>query len=126
MIDYIYKRDYRIEHDDVNCFTDDSSRLLLHSHVYAMAEMYALEGLKDLAVRKANGLASISYPLEQVRAWATHAYTATLDTKSNRGMRKSVASKMVALHRAKEFDEEMWTFLRNMPELNYDILLELS
>ncbi|OHW95376.1 homology to btb poz domain-containing protein [Colletotrichum incanum] len=135
MVQYFYNLDYckttpesnsDRSHDDLCQTTEEHSDsgdipdILLHAKVYAIAEKYAINGLKSLA--RAN------FGTTALRCWDTddflnaidEAYTSTLD--SDRGLR-DIVLKVLAGHEELLDRDEMKKLLRRLGSLAYDLVM---
>ncbi|KAK1722907.1 uncharacterized protein BDZ83DRAFT_408048 [Colletotrichum acutatum] len=94
--------------------------LLLHAKVYTIAEKYAVDGLKDLAVAKFKDAAAQAWEPNDFLCAATEAYTSTIDT--DRGFRDAVIE-IFAVHEDLLDDEEAKTTIKSLGSLPYALLL---
>ncbi|KAJ0333177.1 hypothetical protein KNSL1_013750 [Colletotrichum chrysophilum] len=131
MIQYFYLLDYQ-----QSLYSDDTSQsseledtksthiscLLLHVKVYAAAEKYAIEGLKDLAVAKFRTTAIQDWDPAAFLDAASEAYTSTIDT--DRGLRDAVIE-VFAAHKDLLYEDEAKVIVERLGPLGYDFLVYL-
>ena len=128
MIEFLYRQDYEFDGSaDLEPSDEDDSDALRHSKVYALGEMYGIDGLKAIAAKKTYVVdpGSAAENFGSVKTWARHAYDSTPDTESNQVVRDAVIKTFHELKRAKGFNEEACVFLEEMPELCHDILMRM-
>ncbi|KAK1989747.1 hypothetical protein LX36DRAFT_686373 [Colletotrichum falcatum] len=104
------------EHSD----SGDISDILLHAKVYAIAEKYAIGGLKALARIKFQTTASKCWDTDDFLDAISEAYTSTLD--SDRGLR-DIVLKVFAEHEQLLDWNEIKELLRRLGSLAYDLLM---
>lgn len=131
MMQYFYLLDYRqslyadslLQSPELESSEAESiTCLLLHAKVYTIAEIYAVDGLKDLAVDKFKAAASQAWEPSDFLHAATEAYTSTIDT--DRGFR-DVVLEAFAVHEDLLDDDEAKTTIKSLGSLPYDLLLYL-
>ncbi|KAK1711274.1 uncharacterized protein BDZ83DRAFT_119612 [Colletotrichum acutatum] len=129
MMQYFYLLDYRqslytdslLQSPELEPSKAESiTCLLLHAKVYTIAEKYAVDGLKDLAVAKFKDAAAQAWEPNDFLCAATEAYTSTIDT--DRGFRDAVIE-IFAVHEDLLDDEEAKTTIKSLGSLPYDLLL---
>ncbi|KAK2777408.1 BTB/POZ domain-containing protein, partial [Colletotrichum kahawae] len=129
MMQYFYLLDYRrslytdslLQSPELEPSKAESiTCLLLHAKVYSIAEKYAVDGLKDLAVAKFKDAAAQAWEPNDFLCAATEAYTSTIDT--DRGFRDAVIE-IFAVHEDLLDDEEAKTTIKSLGSLPYDLLL---
>ncbi|KAK2778393.1 BTB/POZ domain-containing protein [Colletotrichum kahawae] len=129
MMQYFYLLDYRqslytdslLQSPELEPSKAESiTCLLLHAKVYTIAEKYAVDGLKDLAVAKFKDAAAQAWEPNGFLCAATEAYTSTIDT--DRGFRDAVIE-IFAVHEDLLDDEEAKTTIKSLGSLPYDLLL---
>jgi ribosomal protein S15P/S13E len=128
MIEYLYHNDYSSDKNkDVSVPRCGSAGHMFHSNVYAMADMYRVEGLKATAVQEfeeaisAFGCDRKALICELLEV-AEHAFTSTDDLESNRGMRDMVIRRLVEYRRFTR-DEAVRKLLPVIGQVCYDMLL---
>ncbi|EXF84622.1 BTB/POZ domain-containing protein [Colletotrichum fioriniae PJ7] len=131
MMQYFYLLDYRqslyidslLQSPELEQRKPESiTCLLLHAKVYTIAEKYAVDGLKDLAVAKFKVAAAQAWDPNDFLHAATEAYTSTIDT--DRGFR-DVVLEAFAVHDDLLDDDEAKTTIKSLGSLPYDLLLYL-
>ncbi|KAH8754523.1 hypothetical protein F5883DRAFT_183798 [Diaporthe sp. PMI_573] len=141
MIQYFYRLDYRhpIDIDRLPQLSEDqaskclhspptesqdndirSSDLLLHAKVYALAEKYAVNGLKGLALAKFKTLASLCWATSDFLDAVSETYNSTIDT--DRGLRDVVLEVISAHHELLGRDETK-KLLQRERLLAYDLIM---
>jgi hypothetical protein len=128
MIQFFYRSDYgfRIMDEDPSSVSDEASPMvqgssMLHARVYALAEQYLVEGLKDLAVAKFKDSSSAQQldPDDFLSA-AEYVYGSTVET--DRKMRDAVVKVFHRSPQCLDLDAGKET-LRTVKDLAYDVLL---
>ncbi|KXH68191.1 BTB/POZ domain-containing protein [Colletotrichum salicis] len=128
MIQYFYLLDYQ-----QSLYSDSTSQspeleqtnsthiscLLLHAKVYAVAEKYAIGGLKALAVAKFKTAATQAWDPTAFLDAASETYTSTIDT--DRGLRDAVIE-VFAAHKDLLYDGKAKVVVERLGPLGYDFL----
>ncbi|CCF35582.1 BTB/POZ domain-containing protein, partial [Colletotrichum higginsianum] len=128
MIQYFNRLDYQqsldssnhsqLSEQQDNC--TDLSGLFLHAKVYAIAEKYAIGGLKDLAVTKFRTTAKTVWDAGDFLDAASEAYTSTIDT--DRGLRDVILG-VFAEHVALLDHDEAKSLVKRLGSLAFDLLV---
>jgi hypothetical protein len=97
--------------------------LIIHAKVYALAEQYAVEGLKVVALGKFRDEARVHWASEDFLQAAELVYTST--PEHDRGLRDVIRNTFNE-HRTGLMDREnVKRYLRDVPDLAYDVLMRL-
>jgi hypothetical protein len=141
MVQYFYRLDYRhpIDIDHLPQSSEDqasdclqssstgfqdndirSSDLLLHAKVYALAEKYAVDGLKGLALTKFKSLAFQCWDTSDFLGAVSETYNSTIDT--DRGLR-DVVLEVISAHQELLGRDETKTLLQRERLLAYDLIV---
>ncbi|KAK1712229.1 uncharacterized protein BDZ83DRAFT_590233 [Colletotrichum acutatum] len=129
MMQYFYLLDYRqslytdslLQSPELEPSKAESiTCLLLHAKVYTIAEEYAVDGLKDLAVAKLKVAAAQAWDPNGFLYATTEAYTSTIDT--DQGFR-DVVLEAFAVHKDLLDHDEAKTTIKSLGSLPYDLLL---
>ncbi|ELQ40979.1 BTB/POZ domain-containing protein [Pyricularia oryzae Y34] len=125
MIQYLYLLDYKPAHDPGMQLAESKQNasaidLLLHAKVYAIADNYAIDGLKALAVVKFKSSAGEAWNTKDFLDAAIEAYSSTIDT--DRDMRNAVIQVFASRKELLELDE-VKKLVRKLDQLAYDLLL---
>lgn len=125
MIQYLYLLDYKPAHDPSFQLAESKQNasapdLLLHTKVYAIADNYAIAGLKALAVVKFKSSAGEAWNIKDFLDAAIEAYSSTVET--DRDMRNAVVQMFARRKELLELDE-VKNLVRKLDQLAYDLLL---
>jgi hypothetical protein len=128
MIQFFYRSDYGVRgmEEDPSSVSEEASPIgkggsMVHARVYALAELYLVEGLKDLSLAKFEDTSSAQQldPDEFFSA-AEYVYESTVET--DRKMRDAVVKVFHRSPQLLDLDASKET-LRKVRDLSYDILL---
>lgn len=98
----------------------DDSYPILHARVYALAEVYDIPGLKELALKKFNEVINQNEHLDRLLDSIKEAYTSTVP--EDRGMRDDIVKFLYT--NAKLLDEEsVKNVLQDITALPYDLVM---
>ncbi|KAI6289622.1 hypothetical protein MCOR27_000118 [Pyricularia oryzae] len=125
MIQYLYLLDYKPAYDPSFQFAESKQNasapdLLLHTKMYAIADNYAIAGLKALAVVKFKSSAGEAWNIKDFLDAAIEAYSSTVET--DRDMRNAVVQMFARRKELLELDE-VKNLVRKLDQLAYDLLL---
>lgn len=97
--------------------------LIIHANVYTLGEQYAVEGLKAVALDKFVAEVKVHWTTEDFLQAVEHVYGAT--PEHDRGLRDVVRNTFYE-HRRELMDREnVKRYLRDVPDLAYDVLMHL-
>ena len=96
------------------------SDLVIHGKVYALAEKYAVDGLKALALQKFKTAASQEWASKDMLEAAQLAYSSTVE--SDRGLRDAVVAAIYSKRNLLD-EEEAQDVLQSVGMLSYDLLM---
>ncbi|KAI7261653.1 hypothetical protein KC345_g9685 [Hortaea werneckii] len=126
MIKYFYSFDYATDADDDELFADP---LVMHAHVYVVADKYGVEDLKQLACRKFTDLVPEIVPQNLDPTAAIRLiYTATPDQESNKLRKVATTAWCLLSHQIVDYvgQAAVDRLLRNVPDLAVDIAHQYS
>ncbi|GAB1727965.1 hypothetical protein NU195Hw_Modified_72t1 [Hortaea werneckii] len=126
MIKYFYSFDYATDADDDELFADP---LVMHAHVYVVADKYGVEDLKQLACRKFTDLVPEIVPQNLDPTAAIRLiYTATPDQESNKLRKVATTAWCLLSHQIVDYvgQAAVDRLLRDVPDLAVDIAHQYS
>jgi len=97
--------------------------LIIHAKVYALAEQYAVEGLKATALEKFVSEARVHWATEDFLQAVEQVYSLT--PEHDRGLRDVVRNTFYERRKELMDRENVKRYLRDVPDLAYDVLMHL-
>lgn len=97
--------------------------LIIHANVYAVAEQYAIDGLKAVALEKFVAETKVHWATEDFLQAVELVYSST--PEHDRGLRDVVRNTFYERKRDLMDKENVKRYLREVPDLAYDVLLHV-
>jgi len=105
-------------YDEDEEMSEDSSHLLLHTRVYALAEKYDIPALKSLARTKFETAMACNYDSPDLPEAIEEVYCSTLD--SDRGLRDIVLN-LFRCHEQLVHMPDIFTVIKELPTLTMEL-----
>lgn len=110
--------DYESYDEDEELVGEEESYLLLHTHVYSLAEKYDIPSLKELAKRKFEMAMACFYDSSEFAEAIEEVYCSTVD--SDRGLRDIVLQAFRS-HPALATTQDVYAVIKETPTLAFEL-----